>query len=89
MAASQHDRKIVYRDVKNQSTNQPTSVVFVEFTSEFCVKVSQVVHISATAHQKTFIYGPHLRKLPLRVGIQSMTPHARVHAHGLGLEVNI
>ena len=25
VAASQHDCKIVYRDVKNQSTNQPTN----------------------------------------------------------------
>ena len=24
VASSQHDRKIVYRDVKNQSTNQPS-----------------------------------------------------------------
>ena len=35
-----------------------TFVTFVEFASKFCVKVSQVVYISATAHQKAFIYGP-------------------------------
>ena len=35
-----------------------TSVTFVEFTSKFCVKVSQVVYISATAYQKAFIFGP-------------------------------
>ena len=34
------------------------SVTFVEFASKFCVKVSQVVHISATTHQKAFIFGP-------------------------------
>ena len=31
------------------------SVTFVEFASKFCVKVSQVVYISATTHQKAFI----------------------------------
>ena len=31
---------------------------FVEFASKFCVKVSQVVYISATTHQKAFIFGP-------------------------------
>ena len=35
-----------------------TSVTFVEFASKFCVKVSQVVYISATTHQKAFIFGP-------------------------------
>ena len=30
----------------------------VEFASKFCVKVSQVVYISATTHQKAFIFGP-------------------------------
>ena len=35
-----------------------TSVTFVEFASKFCVKVSQVVYISATAYQKAFIFGP-------------------------------
>ena len=30
---------------------------FVEFASKFCVKVSQVVYISATTHQKAFIRG--------------------------------
>ena len=34
------------------------SVTFVEFASKFCVKVSQVVYISATTHQKAFIFGP-------------------------------
>ena len=34
------------------------SVPFVEFASKFCVKVSQVVYISATTHQKAFIFGP-------------------------------
>ena len=31
---------------------------FVEFASKFYVKVSQVVYISATTHQKAFIFGP-------------------------------
>ena len=31
VAPSQHDRKIVYRDVKNQSTNQPTSLRIMKF----------------------------------------------------------
>ena len=31
---------------------------FVEFASKFCVKVSQVVYISATTHQKAFIFVP-------------------------------
>ena len=31
---------------------------FVEFASKFCVKVSQVVYISATTYQKAFIFGP-------------------------------
>ena len=31
---------------------------FVEFASKFCVKVSQVVYISATTHQKAFIFRP-------------------------------
>ena len=35
-----------------------TSVTFVEFASKFCVKVSQVVYISATTYQKPFIFGP-------------------------------
>ena len=35
-----------------------TSFRRVEFTSKFCVKVSQVVYISATTHQKAFIFGP-------------------------------
>ena len=35
-----------------------TSVTFVEFASKFCVKVSQVVNISATTYQKAFIFGP-------------------------------
>ena len=35
-----------------------TSVMFVEFASKFCVKVSQVVYISATTFQKAFIFGP-------------------------------
>ena len=34
------------------------SVTFVEFASKFCVKVSQVVYISATTNQKAFIFGP-------------------------------
>ena len=29
----------------------------VEFASKFCVKVSQVVYISATTYQKAFIFG--------------------------------
>ena len=29
-----------------------------KFASKFCVKVSQVVYISATTHQKAFIFGP-------------------------------
>ena len=32
-----------------------TSCRRVEFASKFCGKVSQVVYISATAHQKAFI----------------------------------
>ena len=35
-----------------------TSFRHVEFASKFCVKVSQVVYISATSHQKAFIFGP-------------------------------
>ena len=35
-----------------------TSVTFVGFASTFCVKVSQVVYISATTYQKAFIFGP-------------------------------
>ena len=35
-----------------------TSFRRVEFASKFCVKVSQVVHISATSYQKAFIFGP-------------------------------
>ena len=31
---------------------------FMEFASKFCVKVSQVVYISATTYQKAFIFGP-------------------------------
>ena len=35
-----------------------TSFRRVEFASKFYVKVSQVVYISATTHQKAFIFGP-------------------------------
>ena len=35
-----------------------TSFRRVEFASKFCVKVSQVVYISATTHHKAFIFGP-------------------------------
>ena len=35
-----------------------TSFRRVEFASKFCVKVSQVVYISATTQQKAFIFGP-------------------------------
>ena len=35
-----------------------TSFRHVEFASKLCVKVSQVVYISATTHQKAFIFGP-------------------------------
>ena len=35
-----------------------TSFRRVEFASKFCVKVSRVVYISATTHQKAFIFGP-------------------------------
>ena len=35
-----------------------TSFRHVEFASKFCVKVSQVVYISATTHQKVLIFGP-------------------------------
>ena len=35
-----------------------TSFRHVEFASNFCVKVSQMVYISATTHQKAFIFGP-------------------------------
>ena len=35
-----------------------TSFRRVEFASKFCVKVSQVVYISATTHRKAFIFGP-------------------------------
>ena len=34
------------------------SFTFVEFASKFCVKVSEVVYISATTYQKAFIFGP-------------------------------
>ena len=53
----------------------------VEFVSKVCVKVSQVVYISATTYQKAFIFGP---LVPWRVGICSITPDPRVHALGLG-----
>ena len=33
-----------------------TSVTFVEFESKFCVKVSQVVYISATTYQKAKVH---------------------------------
>ena len=58
-----------------------TSFRHVEFASKFCVKVSQVVYISANTHQKAFIFGP---LLPWRVGIHSMTTDPRVHAPGWG-----
>ena len=35
-----------------------TSFRRVEFASKFCVKVSQVVYISATTYQTAFIFGP-------------------------------
>ena len=35
-----------------------TSFRPVEFVSKFCVKVSQVVYISATTYHKAFIFGP-------------------------------
>ena len=35
-----------------------TSFRRVEFASKFCVKVSHVMFISATTHQKSFIFGP-------------------------------
>ena len=35
-----------------------TSFRRVEFASKFCVNVSQVVYISATTHEKAFIFGP-------------------------------
>ena len=35
-----------------------TSFRRMEFASKFCVKVSQVVYISATTYQKAFISGP-------------------------------
>ena len=35
-----------------------TSFRHVEFASKFCVKVSQVVYISAITHQRAFIFGP-------------------------------
>ena len=35
-----------------------TSFRSVEFAPKFCVKVSQVVYISATTYQKAFIFGP-------------------------------
>ena len=44
--------------VRTSVTFVRTSVTFVEFASKFCVKVSQVVYISATTHQKAFIFGP-------------------------------
>ena len=34
------------------------SVKFVEFASKFCIKVSQVLYISAITYQKAFIFGP-------------------------------
>ena len=58
-----------------------TSFRRLEFASKFCVKVSQVVYISATTHQKAFIFGPYL---PWRVGIHYMTTDPRVHALGWG-----
>ena len=33
-------------------------LLFVEFASKFCVKVSQMMYISATTYQKAFIFGP-------------------------------
>ena len=35
-----------------------TSFRRVKFASKFCVKVSQVVYISATTYHKAFIFGP-------------------------------
>ena len=57
-----------------------TSVTFVEFASKFCVKVSQLVYISATTYQKAFIFGPYMEgwhslhesipQGPCRVGLE-------------------
>ena len=47
----------------------------VEFTTKFCVKVSEVVYISATTYQKAFIFEQYL---PWKVGIHSMTPEPKV-----------
>ena len=66
--------------VRNTST-AINPVVRMEFTTKFCVKVSQVVYISAATYQKAFMYGLYLH---WRVGIDSMIPDPRVHAPGWG-----
>ena len=51
---------------------------FFRHVSGICVKVSQVVHISASTYQKAFIFEPWMD------GIHSMNPDPRVHAQGWG-----
>ena len=53
------------------------SVMFVEFTSKFLVKVSLSEYISLTTHQKAFIFEPWV---PERVIFYAMSFSPRVHA---------
>ena len=57
------------------------SVLFVEFTSKFLVKVSLHEYISLTTHQKAFIFEPWV---PERVIFYAMSFDPRVHAPGWG-----
>ena len=53
------------------------SVMFVEFTSKFLVKVSLSEYISLTTHQKAFIFEPWV---PERVSFYAMSFGPRVDA---------
>ena len=57
------------------------SVVFVEFTTKFLVKVSLSEYISLTAHQKAFIFEPWV---PERVSFYAMSFGPIVDAPGWG-----
>ena len=62
------------------------SVMFIEFTLKFFVKVSLSEYISLTTHQKAFIFEPWV---PERVIFHAMSFGLRVHAPGVGLKVEI
>ena len=57
------------------------SVMFIEFTSKFLVKVSLSEYISLTTQQKEFIFEPWV---PERVCFYAMNFGYRVHAPGWG-----